>query len=160
MFSQTQRPIQKKEQDYRLLENEESSTTLFTQKSLLKEIQAEYFAYFQIEFILNENIRLFKQLQRQEQEQTHIATVPPSKLVWTNPKVNLIEIAFGIFYTKTCNNGQAKLVDIINGFQLMFNVDLKEYRRAFTDVKNRKVGGLFLQEMATQLQLKINESFE
>ena len=145
-----------------MLENEESSTTLFTQKSLLKEIQAEYFAYFQIEFILNENIRLFKQLQRQEQEQTqtHIATVPPSKLIWTNPKVNLIEIAFGIFYTKTCNNGQAKLVDIINSFQIAFNVDLKEYRRAFTDVKNRKVGGLFLQEMTTQLQLKINDNFE
>ena len=161
MLCKTKYSIQKKEPLFLQLneEQQENDVIFFSEQSLNKALQAEYLAFFLIETILNEHIRLFKTQAKQQQISSDINS-NTSPLIWTNPKAHLIELAYSLYYGKTCNEGQAKLIDIIKTFQTAFNVELNEYRRTFSDIKNRKRNGLFLQHLVGVMQVQIDLHFE
>lgn len=60
-------------------------------------------------------------------------------LSWTDQKVGLIEFAYLIFCQHAINHGKAELKDIIRLFEIMFHVDLSNYRQVFNqNIRIRK----------------------
>ena len=64
---------------------------------------------------------------------------PNIKLMWTAPKVSLIEILYALHSEGVFNNGAADLKDIAEYFEYIFEVDLGQYRRTFHEIRARKV---------------------
>lgn len=82
-----------------------------------------------------------------------------SKSKWTGKKVFLIELAYGIYHTDMVNDGNSEIKDIIEGFEQMFDIDLKEYSRSFIEIKRRKIDRTkFLNLMKSKLEDKMDES--
>ncbi|MGZ3751865.1 MAG: RteC domain-containing protein [Flavisolibacter sp.] len=59
-------------------------------------------------------------------------------LNWTGDKINLIEIAYGIYDTAQINHGDVDIVDIISSLEELLNVNLSRHYRIFSEMKNRK----------------------
>ena len=81
---------------------------------------------------------------------------------WTGEKINLIEIAYGIYYTGQMNDGKAELKDVINWLETSLNVDLNQAYRMFLDIRRRKTTSYtkYLEKMSQIIQLHIEESFD
>ncbi|HVX00190.1 MAG TPA: RteC domain-containing protein [Candidatus Babeliaceae bacterium] len=61
------------------------------------------------------------------------------KLNWTGDKMNLIEIAYGIFDTAQINNGDIDIKDIIQWLEDSLNISLTRHYRLFNEMKDRKL---------------------
>lgn len=82
-----------------------------------------------------------------------------SKSKWTGKKIFLIELAYGIYHTDMVNGGNSEIKDIIEGFELMFDIELKEHSRSFIEIKRRKIDRTkFLDIMKSKLENKMDES--
>ncbi|QIL40630.1 hypothetical protein G7074_15970 [Pedobacter sp. HDW13] len=79
------------------------------------------------------------------------------KFAWTGDQINLIEMIYGLWLTGQFNNGKADLSDIVAVLQNVFQVNLGQYFRRFSEIKQRK--GMsktrFLDQMRDALQKKI-----
>ena len=64
---------------------------------------------------------------------------PNIKLMWTSPKVSLIELIYALHSEGVFNNGTADLKDIAEYFEFSFDIDLGQYRRTFHEIRARKV---------------------
>ena len=64
---------------------------------------------------------------------------PNIKLMWTSPKVSLIELIYALHSEGVFNNGTADLKDIAEYFEHIFEIDLGQYRRTFHEIRARKV---------------------
>lgn len=63
---------------------------------------------------------------------------PNIKLMWTSPKVSLIELLYALHSEGVFNNGAADLKDIAEYFEHIFEIDLGQYRRVFLEIRARK----------------------
>lgn len=63
---------------------------------------------------------------------------PNVKMMWTAPKVSLIELVYALHSEGVFNNGVADLKDIAEYFEYIFEVDLGQYRRTFHEIRARK----------------------
>ena len=81
---------------------------------------------------------------------------------WTGEKINLIEIAYGVYYTGQLNNGKADIKDVISWLETSLNVDLSQAYRMFIDIRRRKTTSYtkFLEKMADSIRLHIDESYD
>lgn len=79
---------------------------------------------------------------------------------WTGDKINLIEIAYGIYFTGQMNNGKADIKEIILWLETSLNIDLSQAYRMFLDIRRRKTTSYtkFLEQMTAAIQLHIEES--
>ena len=59
-------------------------------------------------------------------------------LNWTDDKVKLVELAYGIYLTGSLNNGKASLVDIVSLLEETLKIDLGYVYRKFVDISRRK----------------------
>ena len=64
---------------------------------------------------------------------------PNVKMIWTAPKVSLIELLYALQSEGVFNNGAADLKDIAEYFEYIFDIDLGQYRRTFHEIRARKV---------------------
>ncbi|MFY8181946.1 MAG: RteC domain-containing protein [Flavobacterium sp.] len=64
---------------------------------------------------------------------------PNIKLIWTAPKVSLIELIYALHSEGVFNHGTADLKDIAEYFEYSFDIDLGQYRRTFHEIRARKV---------------------
>ncbi|MCO6175909.1 RteC domain-containing protein [Flavobacterium sp. NRK F10] len=64
---------------------------------------------------------------------------PNVKMIWTAPKVSLIELIYALHSEGVFNNGAADLKEIVNYFEHTFDIDLGQYRRTFHEIRARKV---------------------
>ena len=82
------------------------------------------------------------------------------KRQWTGEKINLIELAYGIYYTGQMNNGKADIKDIIGWLESSLNVDLSQAYRMFLDIRRRKATSYtkFLEQMSLTIHEHIDES--
>src|SRR5207253_2332354 len=55
---------------------------------------------------------------------------------WTGDKINLIELAYGIYITAQVNDGEANVIDIITWLENSFQVHLGRYFQIFSEIKN------------------------
>lgn len=59
-------------------------------------------------------------------------------LNWTDDKVNLVELAYGIYLMGSLNNGKASLADIVSLLEETLKIDLGYVYRKFVDISRRK----------------------
>ena len=77
-----------------------------------------------------------------------------SQIAWKKDVVNLVEIAYAFdaadaIPPKTIS----KLIEV---FEMVFNISLKNHRIKFQEIKHRKSPSKFLNELSTALEAKLN----
>ncbi|TSJ36543.1 hypothetical protein FO440_22190 [Mucilaginibacter corticis] len=107
---------------------------------------AKFIAYEKIQFYLIEQLSEKPAVQ---------------KLVWTGDKVNLVELAYGIYHTHQI---KAEVSEIVEALSNAFNITITgdaAYRMNI-DIKRRKVISptRFLEEMAGQVKQSIENSYK
>jgi len=118
---------------------------------------ARFKAYDMLQEFLIKRIRL---LHKESVDPLMLQIINNEKRQWTGEKINLIEIAYGIFYTGQMNNGKADLKEIIAWLEFSLNVDLSQAYRMFLDIRRRKTTSYtkFLEQMAESIRHHIDES--
>lgn len=81
---------------------------------------------------------------------------------WTGEKINLIEIAYGIYFTGQMNDGKADIKDIIGWMETSLNIDLGQVYRMFIDISRRKTTSYtkFLESMSKAIHQHIEETYD
>lgn len=79
---------------------------------------------------------------------------------WTGEKINLIELAYGIFYTGQMNDGKAEINDIVAWLEESLHIELGRAYRKFIDIRRRKTVSYtkYLDEMREAILYKIDEN--
>ena len=62
-----------------------------------------------------------------------------SKLEWSSPKVNLIELIYALHQAKCFNNGNIELNEIIRHSEKFLNIDLSGFYKTLGEIKGRKI---------------------
>ena len=80
---------------------------------------------------------------------------------WSGNKIELVELAYGLYHSKRINDGKAELGEIISWLESSLNVDLGQSYRMFIDISRRKLVShtKFLDEMQDTLVSYIQNSF-
>lgn len=60
------------------------------------------------------------------------------ELNWTGETINLLELAYGLHYTKQINNGQASIIDIVRKMERLFKVNIGRPYRRLSEIRQRK----------------------
>jgi hypothetical protein len=60
------------------------------------------------------------------------------QMYWTGTKVQLVEYVYPLRDVKCINNGKITLKKLFNGFGHLFNFEVNDYARVFSDIKNRR----------------------
>jgi hypothetical protein len=87
-----------------------------------------------------------------------ISGKPPRR--WTGDKINLIELAYGIYLTGQMNDGKAEIREIISWLEISLNTDLSQVYRMFLDIRRRKSMSYtkFLDKMVAAVHQHIGET--
>lgn len=119
---------------------------------------ARFKAYDRLQEFLIRRIRL---TYHESIDPLMLQIVNMEKRQWTGEKINLIEVAYGIYYTGQMNNGKADLKDIIAWLESSLNIDLSQAYRMFLDIRRRKTTSYtkFLEQMSATIHRHIEESF-
>lgn len=80
-------------------------------------------------------------------------------LRWTGDKINLIELAYGIYNTAQLNDGEVHITDIISWLENSFQVKLSRYFQMYSEIKNRKSVSKtrYLDHMGKMINLHIEQ---
>lgn len=57
---------------------------------------------------------------------------------WTDEKVNLVELAYGLYFMGSINNGNADILEIVALLEDSFKIELRGVYRSFVDISRRK----------------------
>lgn len=83
-----------------------------------------------------------------------------STLNWTGTKAGLVELIFALYHSKCINGGNVELVELMSSFGLHLNIDLGNFYKTITEIKNRKSGGnKFLQNLNDSLNQLFSDEF-
>ncbi|WP_163407904.1 RteC domain-containing protein [Flavobacterium ajazii] len=83
------------------------------------------------------------------------------KQTWTGSKVALIELLYALQSKGTFNNGTSDLKDIAEYFEMVFDIDLGQYRRTFLEIRARKSDRTkFIDNLKEILENRMNNSDE
>jgi len=61
-----------------------------------------------------------------------------SSQMWTDEKVNLVELAYGLYFMGSINNGNADILEIVALLEDSFKIELGGVYRSFIDISRRK----------------------
>jgi len=81
---------------------------------------------------------------------------------WTGEAINLVELAYGLYYTGEINNGNAGIAEIVRLFETTFNIAIGKPSRRFAEIKQRKrlSKTKYLDQMKTAIDKRIDEDDE
>lgn len=81
------------------------------------------------------------------------------KYKWTDDKVDLIELIYGILEKQSINNGDVNIKEIVKDLGAFFGVHLNNHSRIFINIKQRKNDSrtYYLDEVCKILNKKMNE---
>lgn len=84
---------------------------------------------------------------------------PRSMFKWTGEVINLIELAYGIYFNNQVNEGKLGIVEFFKGLGDFFGVDLGIPKNGFKDIKKRKRLSKthFIDRMQEKILTKIDE---
>ena len=86
---------------------------------------------------------------------------PKGKMVWTGSKVALTELLYALHSKGVFNNGAIELKEIASFFEENFNIDLRQYRRTFLEIRDRKSDKTkFLKALEEELLKRMEETDE
>ncbi|WP_183573816.1 RteC domain-containing protein [Mucilaginibacter sp. X5P1] len=116
---------------------------------------AKFIAYERLQFYLVDQLTMFYIDKRLE--------MPLPKLRWTGEKINIVELAYGIYFTGQINDGKAEVMEIIAWLNESLALDLSPDRayRMFLDIKRRKTVSptRFIDRMCEEVKRHIEDSF-
>jgi hypothetical protein len=117
---------------------------------------AKFIAYDRLQEYTGRRLRL---LYRNPESEYVQALLKGSKRRWTGDKIELIEIAYGIYYTRRMNDGKVEVRDIVEWLEDTLGVDLGDAYRMFADLQRRKNSSYtkYLEEMMSAVQEQILE---
>ncbi|MGB3108274.1 RteC domain-containing protein [Sphingobacterium siyangense] len=107
-------------------------------------------------------IRRIKILTEESNKRFMVDVIAKRNRSWSGDKVELIEIAYGIYYTGRINNGRAEIADIVQWLEDSLDVDLSQAYRMFVDIRRRKTVSYtkYLDEMREAIHSHIEDSFK
>ncbi len=81
------------------------------------------------------------------------------KLTWTGDKVNIAELAYGLYYTGQINGGSCDVADIIAWLEDSLNLQMGSVHRKFIDIRRRKTISYtkFLDQMREAIHKRVEE---
>jgi hypothetical protein len=81
------------------------------------------------------------------------------KLKWTDEKIKLVELAYGIFLSGSLNNGKLEIADVVHWLEQSLNIDLGVAYRKFISIGRRKNLSYtkYLDEMREKIESYIAE---
>ncbi len=84
-------------------------------------------------------------------------TIEKPKLKWTESKMSLVEVVYGLITSGAINGGEAELADVAAAFEKLFGIELPHLYNKFLEMKARKSDQTrFLSRMVKTLQAKID----
>ena len=77
---------------------------------------------------------------------------------WTDDKVNLVELAYGLYFMGSINNGNADILEIVALLEDSFKIELGGVYRSFVDISRRKTLSYtkYLDAMRNEISRHIN----
>jgi hypothetical protein len=77
-------------------------------------------------------------------------------LDWTTSKTDLVELMNALVAAKAINHGDVEMKKIADAFEELFQIDLGDFYRSFTELKNRSNPVKFLEKLSDALMFKID----
>lgn len=88
----------------------------------------------------------------------HSNNIQKSKLKWTSSKVALTELIYALYHSGALNNGNLEIKDVAYGMQKLFNFELGDFYKTYSEIKLRKSSRTkFLDELSYRLNNEINK---
>jgi len=114
---------------------------------------------------MNANKRLVKYLDERLKNINHRNTTRVNNAVrafkWTSSKAALVELIYALNYNRAINNGNAELKKIVTLFQEIFNFDLGEFYKIYSEIKSRRKSRTkFLDELSEGLISRMDKEGE
>ena len=76
---------------------------------------------------------------------------------WTSSKAALVELIYALNHTRSINNGNIELKEIVRRFQEVFDFDLKDFYKTYSEIKGRKKSRTkFLDELSASLLFRMD----
>lgn len=76
------------------------------------------------------------------QQQQNVSNPPLKKIAsvlhWTGDLYHIIELIYALFYSECINNGDVTLKQIVEIFEVLFNIKIRNYSHAFGRIRARK----------------------
>lgn len=118
--------------------------------------------YKAAKILCNEMLRIYlnrkvHSLEKQQFIEKKRAALPIGNLKWTGPKTALIEFGYSLDASTYVNNGHADIKEIMLGLEILFNIDLGEYYRAYVSIKDREEQTKYLNILVERLKERIDE---
>lgn len=86
---------------------------------------------------------------------------PRSGLTWTGPITGLVELVYGLYFSRSLNRGQAEISQIAQALSLIFNREIKGLYKIFWEIRLRKKErAAFLKAMIGNLEQGMDEADE
>lgn len=86
---------------------------------------------------------------------------PNNNLKWTSSKSALTELVYALHHSRVINNGNVDIKDIALSMQHLFNFDLTDFYKTYSEIKARKKSrSKFLDELSTNLISQMDNSEE
>ncbi|MES2590203.1 MAG: RteC domain-containing protein [Bacteroidota bacterium] len=77
-------------------------------------------------------------------------------LDWTTSKTDLVELMNALVAAKAINHGDVEMKKMADAFQELFQIDLGDFYRSFTELKSRSNPVKFLEKLIDALMFKID----
>lgn len=86
-------------------------------------------------------------------------TTKSIKLSWTASKADLVELIYALHQAGSINGGNADIGQIASTFESIFNIELGNYYRTYTDIRMRKKNvAVFLEKLQNDFMRKVNDA--
>ena len=91
--------------------------------------------------------------------ETKSNTIHNPNLKWTSSKSALTELIYALHHSRVVNNGNVDIKDIALSMQHLFNFDLTDFYKTYSEIKSRKKSRTkFLDELSTNLISQMENS--
>ena len=101
---------------------------------------------------------LYGQLDKLNGEATSQELYKKFNLVWTAPKVQMVELIYGLKAAGVFNQGTAGIKEIADAMELLFGREIKDYYRTFQEIRIRKKNRtVFLDLCKEKLEIYMEE---
>ncbi len=104
-----------------------------------------------VESLITKDVILSKQ-------KLYITNQDLPKLVWTSTIRDLVELIYALYYSKSLNNGEMTLKEIVQHFEQFFGVKIGNFSHSFLRIRERmKERTVFVSKLQNTLESKIKE---
>jgi hypothetical protein len=78
-------------------------------------------------------------------------------LKWTESKASAVEVIYAIYSASSLNEGRADIKEIVMSFEKMYNIQLGDFYRTFSEIKLRANQTRYLDTLKDKLLIKMNQ---